>query len=515
MKKIFILFITLTSAIFSHAQNNVFVQQKDGSYYFEIEASEGQTINSLSSKYFVNEEILQLFNNFTSGVPLMASEKVNVPLVETNYYKNYSIGANAGFIPLFYKCMETESMQSICRKFLVTESTVSHWNANIQSNIPANTNVQIGWLKVLTNPVAKTAIVNPANNASVPALSNYKPGNTFQEDVKIDYEIAKAKVSATAKKVSSKVQNFFNPSLKINEPKTPNAASKVSTNTAVNITPNANNTAVNNTTIVKPVVVETKPKEAVVAKVVNPNAKPSASTVIQKNVQQAGAAVNKTANQVGTFLSKTAKQAGDGIKNTANKMTAKPVPAQPTISVKKVEEPSIEIKKEEVEVVKNTEIFEPVKEDIKMVESNTQNNGASIYELAAGSKKSEEIIEVKAVDNNTGIVAKVKKTEVPVVVKPIVKQAEKKILKTANGKAITFYMGGMGSHFAYTDFAPKDSKIIVTNKRNGKQVEATVMGPLRKDSETEEGIFILLSDTVKKILQPSDENFMVEVSLVE
>ncbi len=82
------------------------------------------------------------------------------------------------------------------------------------------------------------------------------------------------------------------------------------------------------------------------------------------------------------------------------------------------------------------------------------------------------------------------------------------------GKAITFYSGSEGMHLAITDYAPKDAKILVENKKNGKKIVAKVLGPMNKNSEEEAGLLILLSDTVKKELQPSGENFMVEISLI-
>ena len=45
-----------------------------------------------------------------------------------------------------------------------------------------------------------------------------------------------------------------------------------------------------------------------------------------------------------------------------------------------------------------------------------------------------------------------------------------KEINPKSGKAITFYSGSEGMHLAITDYAPKDAKILVENKKNGKNI---------------------------------------------
>jgi hypothetical protein len=475
-----------TILLFLFCYNNInaqidsnFVVSQNGTNLIKLMVQESTTIKDISYRYNVSSELLALFNTYAVNDKILPNAIVTIPLTETNYYKNTSIGSNQGFVPLFYIADETEKLVDVSRKFLIPEATLYKWNNLKSQSLQFGAALQIGWLKdnqinFATNTTSK--ILQSENNLK------YEPNRTFKDDIKSDYQNAKKKISKSVNQLGKSIKTI--------------TSSKSNQKQTTTILPDTivGNPLVDNTAMIA---IDSVPVKSNISF-------PKSSTKkldLKKGFENTKNEIGKTFTNIGTSINKGIDKIG-GTKNKSYQKEQVEKDARIKAESQKLKEQQ-ETKKANLVIESNTKVADaeivnndtkliekPIENDMEIPKYQKDNEDAVLYEKKE--KKSEEvkIVEPKPISTNNNSAQKI---------------------NPKSGKAITFYAGAAGFHLAYTDYAPKGSKIIVENKKNGKKIEATVLGPLQKNGQDSEGIFILLSDTVKKDLSPSGENFMVEV----
>ncbi len=199
VKKINVLILLIIS-INSLAQvNKFYVVPVDGANVVPIILKERTTWYNLAEDYNCALDLLKLFNE---GSTLQENAVVNIPLTETNYFKNTKVTSGI-YQPLYFSVSNTDNVKTICKKFIVPESNLFSWNNLKDNSLASGQELQIGWFK------------NGSINTSDIANKNYKSDvaynkqSTFKADVKKDFNNAKNKIknlfSAKTKKGNSTI----------------------------------------------------------------------------------------------------------------------------------------------------------------------------------------------------------------------------------------------------------------------------------------------------------------------
>jgi LysM domain len=469
------LFVTILS-LFGYnsfaATDSLIIKRQSGMNAVEVYTNQANTLQNIANNYNIAPDILALFNTFKTNDIVQSNTNLVVPLVETNFYKSTSINTQSGYQPIYFMATNNMKVIDVAKQFLITETTLYKWN-NFNSQVLQNGQiVLVGYLKVNDFKSNKKTEVGKQSVDVPELLSDNVSKPTFQQQVQKEW-------NATAKKVNKSMTQLATSVKKIAAPKT-NTAEKIVSKKQ-----------------------ETKPNIA------NANV-PKSNATMQWNA--ATKAVSKT------WL-KTKANINDNI----TKIKKIPITKNNSTSIK------TETTVIQDSITNNTTVISRQKENLKVVTAdaeiinndlvlNGENTTADTTEIPVYQKENadasiyliaeNEITKVKVTDE-------IKRTTVE---KSVEKFAEKKIDKTliiaAKGKAITFYASGQGMHIAYSDYAPIGSMVQVKNMANNKTIEAKIIGALQKNGTADEGIFIILSDTVKKVLEPKNENFIVEVSLL-
>jgi hypothetical protein len=501
-----LLFPFLLLSIHAVAQSDsMFVTKQNGTNVVAINAPNTTNLSALATRLNVSTELLGLFNTYTTSDKINENAIVIIPLVETNYYKNASIAANQGFVPIYYKTLASDKVADVSRSFLITEAILYKWNQINSQQLAFGQILQVGWLKDNASIFVKKA----ESKTTVYTDNNliYSPNKTFKDDIKSDYNNAKIKISKTFKNLGTGIKKLTNSTSKLQRASNTDTIQNTTVASAMNsdITTKTNTAKINNSTTIE---VDSAAVLATIPSKSNTNnfkkGFDNTTKIVGKTFTQIGSSINSGIAKLGGNKNKSyqkeqiEKEARIKLENekmlAANKATKTMIATTP-----KKELADAEIVNNDV---KTTSVTNDAKEEITIPAYKAENEDAVIY-------KNEKPIQ-KPIDADKPI--KKVSTEIVENTSNTIK-TEKKI-SPKSGKAITFYAGANGMHLAYTDYAPKGTRILVENKKNGKKIEATVLGSLQKNDDTENGIFILLSDTVKKELNPTGENFLVEISRI-
>lgn len=461
MVRIFItFFFTITFFYNTQAQtDSLFVTQQNGVNLVSISSTEVSTLQGVANMYNVSADIISLFNQYTFTDKIPANESVLLPLTETNYFKLSSMNAQMGYLPIYYQPTIEEKVIEISKRFLVSESTLYKWNALNSQDIIADKAILVGWLK--TNQTQNNIVVVGKKTSY-----QYTKDDTFSKDIKADYANAKAKVKSAAHQISKGIKTITTPKPKL-------------------VTPivQTENVVVEDTLDVVPAGFASSKSRSLQRTYIN------SKETVKEGVNKVGTTVNKGITKVTKIVNRGYQQ--EKLEREA-RLNAAQLPKKINTEVPAINNVAKQELQADAEIINNDTTISAkevasTKDEVDIPKYINENADANIYDLAGSTPKAEL--------NNTA-------------------SANGKEINPKSGKAITFYSGSEGMHLAITDYAPKDAKILVENKKNGKKIMAKVLGPMNKNSEEEAGLLILLSDTVKKELQPSGENFMVEISLI-
>jgi hypothetical protein len=369
------------------------------------------------------------------------------------------MNAQMGYLPIYYQPTTEEKVIEISKRFLVSESTLYKWNALNSQDIIADKAILVGWLK--TNQTQNNIVVVDKKTSY-----QYTKDDTFSKDIKADYANAKAKVKSAAHQISKGIKTITTPKPKL-------------------VTPivQTENVVVEDTLDVVPAGFASSKSRSLQRTYIN------TKETVKEGVNKVGTTVNKGITKVTKIVNRGYQQ--EKLEREA-RLKAAQLPKKINTEVPVINNTVKQELQTDAEIINNDTTISAkevasTKDEVDIPKYINENADANIYDLAGSAPKAEL--------NNTA-------------------SANGKEINPKSGKAITFYSGSEGMHLAITDYAPKDAKILVENKKNGKKIVAKVLGPMNKNSEEEAGLLILLSDTVKKELQPSGENFMVEISLI-
>lgn len=198
MKKVLLFSFMMISAICLRAQSeNHKVEMMDGNKVIVITNPSAIAAQDIAELYHVSLDVLAMYNQVNASAVFEANKEIIIPLSETNFFKTSSISSvNANFYPVYYTADTDESVTSICKKFLITTSTFTAWNKELDQNNISGLDVQVGWLKFGSKD-GDAATYNTFKQTD----GSIKPIN-FSSEIKSDWKIVKSEVNETWKNVS-------------------------------------------------------------------------------------------------------------------------------------------------------------------------------------------------------------------------------------------------------------------------------------------------------------------------
>ncbi len=140
--------ILLTTHIFSQEQP-LRVWGNPNALYFNHELYHKESLLSLALKYYLSPNYIATFNNLTLSSPLKKGQIIKIPLSSKNYNQTgFSADRKEKLRPLFKHFEKEESMINVIYEYNLHDSLIRKWNPQIKYEIPAKTDLLIGFIKI-------------------------------------------------------------------------------------------------------------------------------------------------------------------------------------------------------------------------------------------------------------------------------------------------------------------------------------------------------------------------------
>jgi hypothetical protein len=195
MNKTFCLIVAfLIGSLTAMAQDadSLFTSVVDGKHVLVVQSVQSTSIAKLANDYNVSQELIRLFNENIQNV-IEPNRAVVIPLTEQNYYKNPSVGMKDGkYIPLLHTAEEGESLTTIARHYIVSETSLMRWNNKTTVATTPEELILVGWIRFgnKTTSFSKSA---PATDSRI---------STVKQDVTNTVKTVGTKVGSAAKEVT-------------------------------------------------------------------------------------------------------------------------------------------------------------------------------------------------------------------------------------------------------------------------------------------------------------------------
>ena len=144
MKQI-ILATILVLSLKANAQDRFLIQEKSNVFYINHLVAKGESLYQIARDYHVKPASLMKFNEMGNETSIKYGQKIQIPLMETNYFKMGGLAEENGYSPLLYSLGANESLNSVSKKYKVSEQTLSKWNGG--SSFSAGEQLIVGWIK--------------------------------------------------------------------------------------------------------------------------------------------------------------------------------------------------------------------------------------------------------------------------------------------------------------------------------------------------------------------------------
>ncbi|MFM2386858.1 MAG: hypothetical protein RL660_1615 [Bacteroidota bacterium] len=172
--------------------DSLFTSVVDGKHVLVVQSVQSTSIAKLANDYNVSQELIRLFNENIQNV-IEPNRAVVIPLTEQNYYKNPSVGMKDGkYIPLLHTAEEGESLTTIARHYIVSETSLMRWNNKTTVATVPEELILVGWIRFgnKTTSFSKSA---PATDSRI---------STVKQDVSNTVKSVSTKVGSAAKEVT-------------------------------------------------------------------------------------------------------------------------------------------------------------------------------------------------------------------------------------------------------------------------------------------------------------------------
>ena len=111
--------------------------------------SNGESIVQLAGLYGLKSETFAQFNGVPLYTELKVGERMDIPLVVSNYISDDRVSENSDFEPIYYEVQDGDGMRNLCAQFHIKENSFAKWNhLSVEDNLPLHEEVIIGWLKI-------------------------------------------------------------------------------------------------------------------------------------------------------------------------------------------------------------------------------------------------------------------------------------------------------------------------------------------------------------------------------
>lgn len=139
--------LLLPTFLFAKENPDHFVRSKDGFYFIVHHVRSQENLFQIAKIYNLKPAVLAKFNDITYSAPLTVNEIIDIPLTETNYFKLANLGEENGFIRVYYRLEEEQSVDNLCDQFQLPAETFCNWNkVQPTASLKTGTSVMIGWL---------------------------------------------------------------------------------------------------------------------------------------------------------------------------------------------------------------------------------------------------------------------------------------------------------------------------------------------------------------------------------
>lgn len=148
IRKFTLLYLLLLPAfLFAKENPDHFVRSKDGFYFIVHHVRSQENLFQIAKIYNLKPAVLAKFNDITYSTPLTVNEIIDIPLTETNYFKLANLGEENGFIRVYYRLEQEQSVDNLCDQFQLLSETFCNWNkVQPTASLKTGTSVMIGWL---------------------------------------------------------------------------------------------------------------------------------------------------------------------------------------------------------------------------------------------------------------------------------------------------------------------------------------------------------------------------------
>ena len=156
MKKLPVILLFILTWFVSLAQPaELLIKKSQKGYYLEHSVAAKEGLFPLGRMYNVHPRHIANFNSLDFNKGLAIGQKINIPLSDTNFKQDINKG-----VPVYFKTSEKESLANLSAKNnSVPVSNLRTWNKLTADNVPAGTNLIIGFL--VTNEMQDRVVEIP------------------------------------------------------------------------------------------------------------------------------------------------------------------------------------------------------------------------------------------------------------------------------------------------------------------------------------------------------------------
>ncbi|MBL7765746.1 MAG: hypothetical protein JNJ58_06625 [Chitinophagaceae bacterium] len=183
MKLLFTLLFLFPLTVSSAGYDYILFNREDINYVQHMVAA-NESVAQIAEDYFVDEDVLVRFNHLGPTPKLIPGQRIDIPLTESNFFKQRSIQANQGFHPVWFRLDAARVKGDLCWTFQLDEHTFNTWNRSANQNeFDAGEKVIIGWLKYARAVRTESSVTNNeiSNNIDKSSKAQSSPKATDKE----------------------------------------------------------------------------------------------------------------------------------------------------------------------------------------------------------------------------------------------------------------------------------------------------------------------------------------------
>src|SRR5688572_25812311 len=174
MKRLLTLILPLFSCTFVFSQD-LFVKSGSKGLYLEHKVAPKEGLFPIGRIYNVHPRHIANFNGIDFNKGLAIGQTINVPLTDTNFKQTVNKG-----VPVYYNTTGKESLANISVKSKAQIGNLRAWNNLTTDNMPAGTNLIIGFL--ITNELQDRVVtITPKTPVVEESVSNVKKQETSEK----------------------------------------------------------------------------------------------------------------------------------------------------------------------------------------------------------------------------------------------------------------------------------------------------------------------------------------------